>query len=107
MDDSARKERELRSHARRETAASASRPRHTRNASMPSQLWTLGSESDPRTPLLRRRSLIADIEDTSKEFEVGTAPVAGGTILGIHNLAIVFPQFLVSVPPYGGSRGRY
>lgn len=23
-------------------------------------------------------------------------PVAGGTILGIHNLAIVFPQFIVS-----------
>ena len=22
-------------------------------------------------------------------------PVAGGTILGIHNLAIVFPQFIV------------
>ena len=23
-------------------------------------------------------------------------PVAGGTIMGIHNLAIVFPQFIVS-----------
>lgn len=25
-------------------------------------------------------------------------PAAGGTILGIHNLAIVFPQFIVSYP---------
>lgn len=99
MDDSARKERDLRSLARRETAASASRPRHTRNASMPSQLFRFGSEADPRTPLLRRQSLIADIEDTSKEFETGTAPVAGGTILGIHNLAIAFSQFLVSCLP--------
>jgi solute carrier family 45 protein 1/2/4 len=26
----------------------------------------------------------------------GSGPVAGGTIMGIHNLAIVFPQFIVS-----------
>lgn len=26
----------------------------------------------------------------------GRGPVAGGTIMGIHNLAIVFPQFIVS-----------
>jgi len=28
---------------------------------------------------------------------VGTKPVAGGTILGIHNLAIVIPQFLIAL----------
>ena len=32
-------------------------------------------------------------------------PVAGGTILGIHNLAIVFPQFIVSVLAFELSRG--
>lgn len=30
--------------------------------------------------------------ETSAE---GTHPIAGGTILGIHNLAIVMPQFIV------------
>ena len=29
----------------------------------------------------------------------GSGPVAGGTIMGIHNLAIVFPQFIVSYMP--------
>jgi len=44
-------------------------------------------------PLIRRRSF--------EEYEVAVqesgpnAPVAGGTVLGIHNLAIVFPQLIV------------
>lgn len=28
----------------------------------------------------------------------GSGDVAGGTILGIHNLAVVMPQFFVSMP---------
>jgi solute carrier family 45 protein 1/2/4 len=98
MDESAAAERRRRTHTRRETAASASRPLHSRTASTPSQLWKLGEESDPRTPLLRRRSLIAESEEAGRELgEVGAAPVAGGTILGIHNLAIVVPQLLISI----------
>ena len=41
--------------------------------------------------------MVEIIEGTEEEIgSVGTKPVAGGTILGIHNLAIVIPQFLVS-----------
>lgn len=46
-----------------------------------------------RQPLLRTRSLHeADADDIS-----AATPVAGGTILGVHNLAIVMPQFVVSL----------
>ncbi|KAI6134965.1 MFS general substrate transporter [Pisolithus croceorrhizus] len=40
-----------------------------------------------------------DVEgDASGEPSVGTTqPVAGGTILGIHNLAIVMPQFIIAL----------
>ena len=71
------------------------RASHTRTASSPNLLRTALSE---RQPLLSRRRSFedqADNEDTRKP-----ARVAGGTILGIHNLAIVFPQFLVSLDAY-------
>ena len=43
-----------------------------------------------RQPLLRSRSYDeVDARDSQEK------PVAGGTVLGIHNLAIVFPQFIV------------
>ncbi|KAI0003105.1 MFS general substrate transporter [Russula compacta] len=48
-----------------------------------------------RQPLLARRRSFedqVDNDDTQK-----SARVAGGTILGIHNLAIVFPQFLTAI----------
>ena len=48
------------------------------------------AERGERAPLLRR----AASEDSYEEPEVEAA--AGGTILGIHNLAIVMPQFVVS-----------
>lgn len=39
----------------------------------------------------------ADVENAADRVEYsGSGPVAGGTIMGIHNLAIVFPQFIVS-----------
>lgn len=46
-----------------------------------------------RQPLLRRQSLRLDYEAETGEIPT---PMAGGTVLGIHNLAIVFPQFIVS-----------
>ena len=68
---------------------------NTRTVSSPNLLRTaLLSERQPL--LTRRRSFEdqADNEDAQKHTRV-----AGGTILGIHNLAIVFPQFIVSLYP--------
>jgi hypothetical protein len=45
-----------------------------------------------RTTLLRRNSLRVNYEADTGEVP---KPMAGGTVLGIHNLAIVFPQFVV------------
>lgn len=69
------------------------RASHTRSISSPNLLRTaLLSE---RQPLLTRRRSFEDHNDDARK----SARVAGGTILGIHNLAIVFPQFLVSMYP--------
>lgn len=51
-----------------------------------------GSERDPL--LRRRRSYEHGLEHPTPD-EADT--LAGGTILGIHNLAIVFPQFVVRI----------
>jgi solute carrier family 45 protein 1/2/4 len=51
--------------------------------------------TNERQPLLRRRSYQ---EYEASVIEDGpVVPVAGGTVLGIHNLAIVFPQFIVAI----------
>ncbi|EGN92992.1 hypothetical protein SERLA73DRAFT_172351 [Serpula lacrymans var. lacrymans S7.3] len=50
------------------------------------------SETDP---LIQRSVDGYDSQNT--EAEVESTPTAGGTILGIHNLAIVMPQFVVAV----------
>jgi len=70
------------------------RASHTRTVSSPNILRTVLSEHQPL--LTRRRSFEdqADNEDVQKHTRV-----AGGTILGIHNLAVVFPQFLVGLYP--------
>jgi hypothetical protein len=71
------------------------RTSHTRTASSPDLLRT--DVLSERQPLLTRRRSFegqADNGDAQKHTHV-----AGGTILGIHNLAIVFPQFLVSLFP--------
>jgi len=71
------------------------RASHTRTVSSPNLLRTvLLSE---RQPLLARRRSFEDQAD--EENSQKAARVAGGTILGIHNLAIVFPQFIVSQYP--------
>lgn len=64
----------------------------TRHISTPG----LTRNNGERTLLLRRRSF--NESDVMLEEEVTPpAPLAGGTVLGIHNLAIVAPQFLVAV----------
>jgi len=44
---------------------------------------------------MRRRSL--DEYEAGPEGADVPAPTTGGTVLGIHNLAIVMPQFIVSL----------
>ncbi|KAK7695940.1 hypothetical protein QCA50_000579 [Cerrena zonata] len=66
------------------------RPSHTRTQSTPAGRPVITNE---RTPLIRRRSFDENDIDSNEQSQ----PVAGGTILGIHNLAIVFPQFIVAL----------
>lgn len=83
-----------------EAAASGSSNRpFQRVASTPSQLWKQGTVTTERSPLLRRHSYKG--ETLTNEMNPTGAPAAGGTVLGIHNLAVVLPQFLVS----GGELG--
>ncbi|CAE7228706.1 unnamed protein product [Rhizoctonia solani] len=103
MDDSAR--------ANRVAAAVAgntgpsTRPGHSRVFSTPAhpvrRLARSTSAVNPneRTMLLRRYSMnMTENEMNMTELNVeGSGDVAGGTILGIHNLAIVLPQFFVSI----------
>ncbi|CAD6576865.1 MAG: hypothetical protein TREMPRED_001789 [Tremellales sp. Tagirdzhanova-0007] len=77
------------------------RPLHARAASTPIGPWRSQPNSparfDERTPLSRSYST-ADLETVEESLEYkGSGPVAGGTIMGIHNLAIVFPQFIIAV----------
>ncbi|KAK8861283.1 hypothetical protein IAR55_002102 [Kwoniella newhampshirensis] len=79
------------------------RPIHARAASTPVGPWRSQPTSpvrrlaDERTPLTRSYST-ADLEGAGDSMEyTGSGPVAGGTIMGIHNLAIVFPQFIIAV----------
>ncbi|KAF5387983.1 hypothetical protein D9615_000522 [Tricholomella constricta] len=72
-------------------ALAARRPSHVRVLSTPP---TMRRPVDERQPLLRRRSFQA--YEPSPE-DAAVAPMAGGTVLGIHNLAIVMPQFVVAL----------
>ncbi|TDL29430.1 MFS general substrate transporter [Rickenella mellea] len=66
---------------------------HTRAISSPAMVKWKPTNSRERQPLMpRRRSLMAP-----NEGPVETQPAAGGTVLGIHNLAIVMPQFFVAL----------
>lgn len=76
-----------------------SRPLHARIASTPTMSWRPdngASEPTERTALVRRHSML-EVRGEEEMGYVGTQPVAGGTILGIHNLAIVIPQFLIAL----------
>lgn len=67
------------------------RPSHTRVVSTPT---VRNLQQTERQPLLRRRSFD---DHNGNAVDDATTPIAGGTILGIHNLAIVFPQFIVAL----------
>jgi len=73
------------------------RPIHARNISTPGHNRPGPGE---RQPLIRRRSL--DEFDNLPEEDIPSSTLPGGTVLGIHNLAIVMPQFIVS-----GARSRF
>jgi len=75
------------------------RPPHGRSISTPSMRHRNRiPASGEAQPLLRRNS-ISEGMDISPEDDLSTIekPLAGGTVLGIHNLAIVIPQFIVSI----------
>jgi len=75
-----------------EHAPNSERPSHVRNLSTPGP----SRKNGERTPLLRRRS--HDEFNAREEEEVPpSTSLAGGTVLGIHNLAIVAPQFIVAI----------
>lgn len=76
------------------------RPSHSRVASTPAYLHPGFLAQGERQPLLRNRSM--DDSDAIADDE-SSSPVAGGTVLGIHNLAIVCPQFIVSIRRYDDS----
>lgn len=82
------------------------RPHHIRVASVPvnphfpmraGRRGSNGAGANERTALIRRHSLMGSGGPVTNDLRyMGPEPVAGGTILGIHNLAIVLPQLLVS-----------
>ncbi|PVG03619.1 MFS general substrate transporter [Serendipita vermifera] len=82
-------------HPQQQQSFATRRGTHGRVASSPA-IWR-GMQNprlNERQPLLRRQSLRLDYEAETGEIPT---PPAGGTILGIHNLAIVFPQFLIAL----------
>ncbi|KAL0949413.1 hypothetical protein HGRIS_009474 [Hohenbuehelia grisea] len=66
------------------------RPNHIRALSTPGDFRR---PTDERQPLLRSRSY----DDYEARADAAAAPIAGGTVLGIHNLAIVLPQFIIAL----------
>ncbi|KAJ7044476.1 hypothetical protein C8F04DRAFT_941814 [Mycena alexandri] len=76
-------------------AAEGSRPTHVRTLSVPVAGSRPRRGSNERTPLMRSRSY--DAYDPTGEDVTPAARVAGGTILGVHNLAIVAPQLIVAI----------
>ncbi|KIY74095.1 MFS general substrate transporter [Cylindrobasidium torrendii FP15055 ss-10] len=75
--------------------ASKPRPAHTRSIS--SSALPATARSNEREPLLSRRRSHDDFDAHGDDVEEEEVPVAGGTILGVHNLAIVMPQFVISL----------
>jgi solute carrier family 45 protein 1/2/4 len=73
------------------TSAPPGRPGHARAASTPVVWNPPSAPANERTSLVRSFSL-ANIDDLNEEVDYAGSKPAGGTIMGIHNLAIVFPQ---------------
>jgi len=76
------------------TAGLGHRPGHARAASTPVVWNPPVAPATERTGLVRSFSL-ANIDDLNEEVDYAGSKPAGGTIMGIHNLAIVFPQVSV------------
>ncbi|KAI9066740.1 MFS general substrate transporter [Trametes sanguinea] len=90
------KEREGESNTEGEAAAREwlRRPSHSRTLSTPAVRRNSRQSQGERAPLLQRRRSF-DQHDPHAKPEAEA--VAGGTVLGIHNLAIVMPQFIVAL----------
>ncbi|KAF9534195.1 MFS general substrate transporter [Crepidotus variabilis] len=69
------------------------RPSHLRNLSTPAR----PSFTSETRPLIQRRRSFDEYDTNPEEEEIASKPLPGGTILGIHNLAIVMPQFIVAI----------
>jgi hypothetical protein len=86
-----------------DTAPSASRqdpvPPRTRSSPAVADRGN-GEGSNERQPLLRRHSHDEFDADIGGDAMAEPVPIAGGTVLGIHNLAIVFPQLIVILSPF-------
>lgn len=70
------------------------RPSHSRTRSTPA-IRRRSEGQDERAPLLQRRRSFDQADADAVALQAD--PIAGGTILGIHNLAIVFPQFIIAL----------
>ncbi|KZW04105.1 MFS general substrate transporter [Exidia glandulosa HHB12029] len=84
-----------------ETRSETAPPPYSRRLSLPTPSWRARERvaaaeraANERTPLVRSRSYVADETD---EMEEEKKELGGGTILGIHNLAVVIPQFAVAI----------
>ncbi|KAI0353572.1 MFS general substrate transporter [Trametes cingulata] len=71
------------------------RPSHSRTLSTPAARRNSRPGEGEHTPLLRRRRSFDQHDANSLQPEAEA--MAGGTVLGIHNLAIVMPQFIVAL----------
>ncbi|VDB98727.1 unnamed protein product [Peniophora sp. CBMAI 1063] len=74
-----------------DAAAKPKRPLHSRSQSRA----TYSSIDGVNTDAILESQQVS--EDDPLLSPVGAEPVAGGTILGVHNLAIVMPQFIVAL----------
>jgi len=76
---------------------------HLRTGSAPATRFLRGRNIEverafhERQPLMRRHSLSPIGDETGNPELAQAKPLAGGTVLGIHNLAIVIPQFMVAL----------
>lgn len=78
-----------------ETRSEDAPPPYSRRLSLPTPSWNARERvaAGERTPLVRSRSYVADEADDDEPKKA----LGGGTILGIHNLAVVIPQFVIAI----------
>ncbi|KAH9853565.1 MFS general substrate transporter [Lenzites betulinus] len=71
------------------------RPSHSRTLSTPAARRNSRQTENERTPLVRRRRSFD--QHNASALQQDDEAASGGTVLGIHNLAIVMPQFVVAL----------